>query len=147
MKKKLNIALFALIFSMFLQGCATPRPGFGEEQVRLGRVERIEEVAIDSDAGFGVGAILGGVVGGILGNQIGGGRGRDVATVLGVLGGGYAGAKTEQKLSTPIRGQEITVRLDNRVLIEITQEFTNGLRIGDRVRIIGSGEDARVRLN
>ena len=141
------MVLFALTISMFLQGCATPGSGLGEEQVRVGRIQRIEEVAIDSDSGFGIGAILGGVVGGLLGNQIGGGSGRNVATVLGVLGGGYAGAKTEQKLSTPIRGQEITVRLDNRVLIEITQEFTNGLRIGDRVRIIGSGEDARVRLN
>lgn len=38
------------------------------------------------------GAIVGGVLGGVLGHQIGGGRGRDVATGLGVIGGAAIGA-------------------------------------------------------
>ncbi|WP_148872354.1 glycine zipper 2TM domain-containing protein, partial [Serratia marcescens] len=37
------------------------------------------------------GSVLGAVAGGVLGHQFGGGRGRDVATVAGALGGGYAG--------------------------------------------------------
>jgi uncharacterized protein YcfJ len=38
------------------------------------------------------GAIVGGVLGGILGHQIGGGRGQDVATVAGALGGAAVGS-------------------------------------------------------
>lgn len=37
------------------------------------------------------GSVLGAVAGGVLGHQFGGGRGKDVATVVGALGGGYAG--------------------------------------------------------
>ena len=35
--------------------------------------------------------VLGAVAGGVIGHQFGGGRGKDIATVAGALGGGYAG--------------------------------------------------------
>src|SRR5262249_57019224 len=38
-----------------------------------------------------IGTVAGAVIGGVLGHQIGGGRGRDIATVAGAAGGGYAG--------------------------------------------------------
>lgn len=38
-----------------------------------------------------VGAAIGAVAGGVAGNQIGGGRGKDLATVGGAIGGGYLG--------------------------------------------------------
>lgn len=37
------------------------------------------------------GSVLGAVAGGVIGHQFGGGRGKDVATVVGALGGEYAG--------------------------------------------------------
>ena len=40
-----------------------------------------------------VGTVLGGAAGGALGHQIGGGRGKDVATAAGAIGGAYAGNK------------------------------------------------------
>ena len=52
-----------------------------------------ERVDYRGSAGVNIpGAIIGGAVGGILGHQIGGGRGRDVATGIGVLGGAAVGA-------------------------------------------------------
>ena len=47
------------------------------------------------DANIG-GAILGGILGGVLGHQVGGGRGRYVATAVGVLGGGAVGANVNR---------------------------------------------------
>jgi len=44
----------------------------------------------------GVGAVAGGVVGGLLGNQMGGGNGRAAMTVLGAVGGGFAGNAIEK---------------------------------------------------
>ncbi len=38
-----------------------------------------------------VGTVLGGAAGGALGHQFGGGKGKDVATTVGALGGAYAG--------------------------------------------------------
>lgn len=43
------------------------------------------------------GALVGGIVGGILGNQVGGGTGKDIATILGVVGGAALGSKQEQR--------------------------------------------------
>ena len=44
------------------------------------------------------GSALGAVAGGVLGHQFGGGRGRDVATVAGALGGGYAGNRVQSSM-------------------------------------------------
>lgn len=59
------------------------------------------------------GAVIGGILGGVLGHQIGGGRGQDVATALGAVGGAYVGSNvaggrpgTVQKCTTvPNSGQ------------------------------------------
>lgn len=55
-------------------------------------VER-ERVASSSSGGVNVpGAIIGGVIGGVLGHQIGSGRGQDLATGIGIVGGAAVGA-------------------------------------------------------
>lgn len=43
------------------------------------------------------GSVLGAVAGGVIGHQFGGGRGKDVATVVGALGGGYAGNQIQDQ--------------------------------------------------
>src|SRR5438046_8115657 len=52
-------------------------------------VEEVREVE-KAGQGSGAGAVGGAVVGGVIGHQVGGGRGKDVATILGALGGGLA---------------------------------------------------------
>lgn len=53
-------------------------------------VERQQVSEYSGDANVG-GAILGGIIGGVLGHQVGGGRGKDVATALGAIGGAAIG--------------------------------------------------------
>ncbi len=48
--------------------------------------------------GSGVGVVAGGVVGAVLGNQVGQGNGRTAATILGAVGGGWAGNKIEKNV-------------------------------------------------
>ena len=50
--------------------------------------------------GSGAGAVVGGVLGGVLGHQVGGGRGKDVATVAGALGGALIGNEVEKNKNT-----------------------------------------------
>jgi uncharacterized protein YcfJ len=45
-----------------------------------------------------IGSVAGAVVGGVLGHQVGGGTGRDIATVAGAAGGGYAGNRIQKNL-------------------------------------------------
>ena len=55
----------------------------------------VEPALVDNRTAAGVnipGAIIGGAIGGIIGHQIGGGRGQDIATGIGVLGGAAVGA-------------------------------------------------------
>jgi outer membrane lipoprotein SlyB len=132
-----------LWLAAFLAACATNAPT-EETTIRFGRITKIESVTIDGDAHLGVGAIIGAVAGGVLGHQIGGGTGRDVATVAGVLAGGYAGSKVQAKTSDKRTGHHIIVQLDNGVSVGVTQPADPLLRVGDKVRIEGSGEDARV---
>lgn len=54
-------------------------------------------VAQNSPVGIGIGA----VVGGLLGNQIGNGSGRTLATVAGVIGGGYVGNEIAKRNAQP----------------------------------------------
>jgi outer membrane lipoprotein SlyB len=135
--------LLAFIFATLLAACAATQSGSGETEVRYGRISQIQDVTLDGDKKLGVGAVLGAVAGGIIGNQIGGGTGKTVATVAGVAAGGYAGSAVQGKMEK-VPGQQITVTLENGATVGITQPAVTGLKLGDRVRIDGAGDDARV---
>ena len=139
--------LFTMLASLALAGCAAPGPQMGEaemQQVRYGKITKIENVTIDDDHQLGLGAIIGGIAGGVIGHQIGSGTGNAVATVAGALGGAFVGDRVQQKRAQKQQGQHVLVRLRNDVTIGITQLPDPGLRVGDDVRIVGSGPDARV---
>jgi outer membrane lipoprotein SlyB len=124
-----------------LAACAAPAPV--EEPVRSGRVAQVDSVMIDGDPHLGVGAIIGAVASGVIGQQFGGGSGQDVATVAGVLAGGAAGSKVQSKTERR-PAQHITVKPDNGGAVGITQAADPVFKVGDRVRIDGAGNDARV---
>jgi outer membrane lipoprotein SlyB len=136
--------LLALLLSM-LSACATTTPGSmqGAVEVRSGVIEQITDVQISNTKTRGVGAVIGGALGLGAGSLIGGGTGRDVAMVLGTIGGAVAGNTVQRRNQQPTPGHDIIVRLTNGVLVSVTQEPTN-LRVGQKVFIQGKGEDARV---
>jgi outer membrane lipoprotein SlyB len=130
--------------ALALAGCAATGPQPGELEVRSGTIEQITSVELKDKVPTGVGAVVGGVVGLGLGSLIGGGSGRDVAMVLGTIGGAVAGHQVQKAYDKPVAGQQIVVRLTNGVLVSITQPANPGLRQGQKVYVEGSGEDARV---
>ena len=138
----------ALLLAALLGACASAigqgGPDLGEESVRYGIVTRIEPVSLEGDHQLGLGAVLGAAAGGIIGHQFGGGSGRDVATVIGAVGGGLAGNTIQNRYVDRRAGQHIFVRLDNGVTIAVTEPADPALRVGDRVRVQGRGTDARV---
>lgn len=50
-----------------------------------------------------VGIGTGAVIGGLIGNQVGGGRGKTLATVAGVIGGGFLGNAVQNQVQQPQR--------------------------------------------
>lgn len=138
--------LSTLLLALTLAACAAPG-GYSQTsdiEIRKGVIEQITSVQIQSNHHQGVGAVVGGVVGLGLGSLIGNGTGRDVAMVLGTVGGAIAGNQIQKKNEQPIDGQQIIVRIANGVLVSITQPFNPSLRKNQRVYIEGNGENARV---
>ncbi len=82
----------------------------------------------------GAGAVLGGIVGGVLGHQVGGGRGKDVATVAGALGGALVGNEIEKSKASVVRW-DVRVRLEDNTNKVVRFDSEPPWRVGDKVRI------------
>lgn len=87
----------------------------------------------------GVGAVGGAVVGGLLGNQVGGGNGRAAMTVLGAVGGGYAGNAIEKNMKS-VTVYQVRVRMDDGTTrtVERSSPVSTGARVvfdGDTMRL------------
>lgn len=137
--------LMLLSATLLLSACAAPggaQPGVVE--IRSGVIEQISSVQIPTSHHQGVGAVVGGLGGLGIGSLIGAGTGRDVAMVVGAIGGAVAGNEVQKKHDQPIAGQQIIVRLKSGVLVQVTQPLGSALAVGRRVYVEGSGEDARV---
>lgn len=65
--------------------------------INCGTVTAVTAVQREGE-GSGLGVVAGGVLGALVGNQIGGGSGKTAATVLGAVGGGWAGNTVEKKM-------------------------------------------------
>ena len=136
--------IVALASAALLAACAAPGPGPGEMEIRTGVIEQITAVDLPSNYHAGIGAVVGGIAGLGLGSLIGNGTGRDVAMVLGTVGGALAGNEVQKKYDQPTPGQQIIVRTGNGVLISVTQPVNANLYPGQRVYVEGNGDGARV---
>jgi outer membrane lipoprotein SlyB len=143
MKRVLSM-LAAVVLSVGMTACGTPGPQTGEMEVRRGTIEQINQVQIHTTHHQGVGAVVGGLAGLGIGSLIGGGTGRDVAMVLGTIGGAVAGNEVQKKHDRPEWGQQVIVRTTSGVLVAVVQPTNVALRPGQRVYVEGSGDGARV---
>ena len=101
---------------------------------QAGSVTSIEIIEMKS-RNSGGGAVLGAVLGGVIGHQMGGGRGRDVATGVGVIGGALAGNQIEKRNKNDSEIYRVTVMLDNGRTQQFDYQDIENLRVGDRVNI------------
>ena len=109
-----------------------------------------------------MGSVAGAVIGGVLGHQIGGGSGRELATVAGAAGGGYAGNRiqkhlqdkdtyttTEQKCDTVYdssekrTGYEVRYRLGTQeATVRMDHDPGDRIAVRDGQLILNAGSDA-----
>lgn len=113
---------------------ATPAPVICAE---CGVVETVREVAVEPK-GSGGGAVAGGVVGGIIGNQIGKGATRDIATILGAVGGAYTGNHIEKTVKEAKR-YDVIVRFEDGSTRTFSSDTPPAWQSGDRVRLQNGG--------
>jgi len=136
--------LAAILLALAVAACATPGSSADQMKIRQGVIEQITPTTIQSSHHMGIGAVVGGIAGLGLGSLVGAGTGRDVAMVAGTIGGAFAGNEAQRRFDTPVAGQQIFVRTDSGVLVEITQPTDPNLRVGQRVLVQGNGDSARV---
>ena len=101
-----------------------------------GTVESVTPVQRSTKSeGPGMGAVAGGVLGAVLGNQVGHGNGRAAATLLGAVGGGYAGNAIEGNMKQ-VTVYQVGVRMEDgsRRTVEISQPPS----VGSAVAVEGS---------
>ena len=101
-----------------------------------GSIESVTPVERTTKAdGPGVGAVGGGVLGAVIGNQVGQGNGKTVATILGAIGGGFAGNAIEKNMKKETVYQ-VGVRMDDgsRRTVEVAQPPS----VGSKVTVDGS---------
>lgn len=99
-----------------------------------GTVEAVTPV-VREGKGSGVGIVAGGVVGAVLGNQVGQGNGRTAATVLGAVGGGWAGNKIEKQVKKDTV-YAVRVRMEDGTVRNMQQATAPGL--GAQVTVDGN---------
>jgi len=87
-----------------------------------------------------VGAISGAIIGGAAGAVLGSSAGATVGgAAAGAAVGGAAGASERRN------GVEFTIRLDRGETVAVVQQGNvNNFRVGDRVRVTGNADNARV---
>jgi outer membrane lipoprotein SlyB len=126
---------------------STPAPVIAQAPTPLPAVEPAKAVCNDcgvieavfanqkQDSASGAGAAAGGVLGGVLGHQMGNGRGRDLMTAVGAIGGAIAGHQIEKsrRASTTY---EIVVRFEDGTTRRFNQAEQPSWRSGDRVRVV-----------
>ena len=100
-----------------------------------GTVEAVTAVQREPESGSGVGVIAGAAIGGLLGNQVGGGTGKDLATIAGMVGGGWAGNTVEKKMKRETFYQ-VAVRMEDGSLRKLEQKAA--VAVGTKVTVNGS---------
>lgn len=148
---KQRIAVPLLLLAALVGGCADMGSlggtKYGEtggamanQSDRDGTIATLENVQVDDKYKLGVGTAVGAVAGGLLGSGMGDST---TATVAGAVLGGAAGTYAESKMHKT-DAQRITVDMATGGRVTITQPKDVRLREGMRVRVEGSGENARV---
>lgn len=99
-----------------------------------GTVESVQAVRVKGE-GSGVGAVAGGVLGGVVGNQMGSGNGRKALTVLGAVGGGFAGHEVEKQVKAKTV-YSVKVRMDDGTLRTVQQ--AQAPAVGAKVKVDGT---------
>lgn len=146
-----RIAVSLLLCVALVGGCAEMgslgETKYGEmgstaasQSERDGTIAQLENITVDDQYKLGVGTAVGAVAGGLLGAGVGDST---TATVAGAVLGGVAGTYAESKIDKK-DAQRITVNMVTGGRVTITQPMDARLREGMRVRVEGSGENARV---
>ena len=109
-------------------------PAAAQSCKNCGYVDRVRQVEEEGVSKW-VAPVVGGAAGGLVGSLFGGGKGKTAMTVVGAVGGAYAGHKYQESQSTGGRW-EVVVRMDDGSLRTFSESSQPSVRAGERVRVV-----------
>jgi outer membrane lipoprotein SlyB len=119
--------------SLGVQAITLPVAGQSVACADCGTVESVTQVLHDTP-NSGVGAAIGAAVGGLIANKIGGEEGKTIATIMGLLGGVWAGNALEKHLKQAPTYQVVVRMQDNT---QRSFELTAAMPVGAKVKVQG----------
>ena len=152
MKYSIGIFLSISLVCLSLTGCVSGLEGSSYSRSEARQIQQVEFGAILSTKPVIIegqrtdwGELSGVIIGGIAGSSVGEGKGQQIATTLGAIGGAVAASVVEEK-ATRVQGLELTVKMDSGKILSIVQEVDeiNQFQKGQRVRVLMQGSLARV---
>ena len=152
MKCSIGIFLSIGLVCFSLTGCVSGLEGSSYSRSEARQIQQVEFGAVLSTKPVIIegqrtdwGELSGVIIGGIAGSSVGEGKGQQIATTLGAIGGAVAASVVEEK-ATRVQGLELTVKMDSGKILSIVQEVDeiNQFQKGQRVRILMQGLLARV---
>ena len=152
MKCSIGIFLSIGLVCFSLTGCVSGLEGSSYSRSEARQIQQVEFGAILSTKPVIIegqrtdwGELSGVIIGGIAGSSVGEGKGQQIATTLGAIGGAVAASVVEEK-ATRVQGLELTVKMDSGKILSIVQEVDeiNQFQKGQRVRVLMQGSLARV---
>ena len=152
MKCSIGIFLSIGLVCFSLTGCVSGLEGSSYSRSEARQIQQVEFGAVLSTKPVIIegqrtdwGELSGVIIGGIAGSSVGEGKGQQIATTLGAIGGAVAASVVEEK-ATRVQGLELTVKMDSGKILSIVQEVDeiNQFQKGQRVRILMQGSLARV---
>lgn len=108
-----------------------------------GKIISVREYSVQTNNVNPLGVAGGAIVGGLLGNQIGGGKGKTLATIVGVAGGAYAGNELS-KNNQQVQMVELQFKQTNGQNYTINQEKSGYFYVGQAVKVITNGNVSTV---
>ena len=96
-------------------------------------VESVTLAEVEGDKPNVIGTIAGRVLGGTLGHRVGAGRGKDLATIAGALGGAYAGNRVENSMDKT-QVYRVLVRMNSGATSSIDCAADPALPVGAAVK-------------
>ena len=152
MKCSIGIFLGISLVCFSLTGCVSGLEGSSYSRSEARQIQQVEFGAVLSTKPVIIegqrtdwGELSGVIIGGIAGSSVGEGKGQQIATTLGAIGGAVAASVVEEK-ATRVQGLELTVKMDSGKILSIVQEVEeiNQFQKGQRVRVLMQGSLARV---
>lgn len=147
-----NWFLLVLLVPFFVQAGYSRNQARQVDEVVYGKVDSVRYISqkeIIESKSSGWDTLLGATIGGLVGNQFGGGRGKEVATVVGaVAGAGIAKNRAEQQYSVEYTLVEILIKTDKGDLVDVIQDVDSNMLFerGDSVRILYFSNGVRVDI-